>query len=199
MTKYQKAMALHRYYRITLFYKFLKDTAYKAGLILLVFVGVIVALECFFIDIQVLLNTLVSNYTPQIIFTVFLFSESLLGLLPPEIFIAWSSKSATPWLFIFILATLSYLSGIISYFIGKYLYLIPSVKNYTEQKVEKHIIKIRKWGGFFIVIGAITPIPHSLVSMASGLINYNFKNYLVWALFRYIRFIAYALIIFKIL
>jgi len=193
-----KVMALHRYYRITKFYTFLKTTAYKGGITILIFAGMLVGLEYFFIDINALLNSLVENYSPAIIFSFFLISETILGLIPPEIFIAWSAKSGTPWLFLFVLASASYIGGIIAYFTGKLLYSIPSVKFYLENKISLHIKNLRKWGGFFVVVGAMLPIPHSIVSLASGLIKYNFRDYLLWALFRYARFAIYALVIFKI-
>ncbi|MBT4970744.1 MAG: short-chain dehydrogenase, partial [Bacteroidetes bacterium] len=169
------------------------------GLIILVFTGVLLVLEYFFIDIHAILNTLVTSFKPAIVFLVFLVSESILGLLPPEVFIAWSSKSANPWFFLIILATLSYIAGIFSYFLGRYIFLIPAIQNHIEIKIAKHMINLRKWGGLLVVIGAISPIPHSIVSLASGLIKFDFKKYLLWALFRYIRFIIYALIIFKLL
>jgi len=198
MITQSKVIALHRYYRITRFYTFLKDTAYKGGLTILLFVGILAVLEYFFIDINSLLNSLVETYSPQIVLSFFLFSETVLGLLPPEIFIAWSAKSATPWLFLLLLATASYIGGIIAYFPGKLLYSIPAIKFYLENKIARHILNLRKWGGFFVVVGALLPIPHSVVSLASGLIKYNFRSYLLWALFRYLRFGIYALVIFKI-
>lgn len=190
---------VNRYYKITKFYPFLKDTAVKAGLAVIAFVLLFLALELFVFDFNVLLNTLVATYSAQIIFSFFLVSETILGLVPPEIFIAWASKAANPWLFLFLLATISYIGGIISYFLGSSLYLIPAVKNHVETKIAKHIANLRKWGGFFVVLGAVSPIPHSLVSLASGLIKYNFKHYLLWSLFRYVRFLIYGLIIFKVL
>mgnify|MGYP002861311287 CR=1 FL=1 len=104
-----------------------------------------------------------------------------------------------PWLFLFILATISYIGGIISFSIGNRLFLIPAIKNHIENKIAKHIVNLRKWGGLFVLLGAISPIPHSIVSLASGLIKYNFNQYLLWSLFRYVRFAIYALIIFKVL
>ena len=191
--------ALHRYYKITRFYSFLKDTAIKGGITILIFVAILLFLEYFFIDINALLNTLVESYSAQVIFTFFLISETILGLIPPEIFIAWCSKSVTPWLFLFILASMSYVGGIIAYYLGKMLYLIPVVRNHIENKISLHILNLRKWGGLFVFIGAMLPLPHSIVSLACGLIKYNFKNYLLWALFRYLRFIIYAFVIFQIL
>jgi len=198
MIKQEKVIAMHRYYRMTKFYAFLKDTAIKGGMVILLFVGILVVLEVFFIDINAILNTLVTTYSPQIIFSFFLISETILGIIPPEIFIAWCSKSATPWLFLFTLATMSYIGGIIAYFIGKQLFLIPAVKYHIEHKIAKHISNLRKWGGLFVFIGAMLPLPHSIVSLACGLIKYNFRHYLLWALFRYLRFFIYALVIFQI-
>lgn len=198
MIKYNRLTALNRYYKITKFYPFLKDTAYKGGLVIILFVGILVVLEYFFIDLNSLLSTLVTNYSPYAIFSFFLTSETILGLIPPDIFIAWSSKSETPWLFLSILGTLSYAGGILSYLIGKQLFLIPKIKNHIENKIAIHISNLRKWGGFFVFVGAMLPLPHSIVSLACGLIKYNFKHYLLWALFRFLRFYIYALVIFQI-
>lgn len=198
MTRYQKALIINRYYKITRFYAFLKDTTIKAGITILIFGLILLALEHFFLDFNALLNTLVETFSAQAILAVFLISETFLGLLPPEIFIAWSAKSASPWLFLLFLATLSYIGGVIAYGIGKLLYMIPSVKNHLEKKIAGHITNLRKWGGFFVFIGAMLPIPHSVVSMACGLIKFRFRDYLLWALFRYLRFIIYALVIFQV-
>lgn len=189
---------INRYYKITRFYPFLKDTAIKAGITILVFVLLIIGLEIFVLDINSMLNNLVATYSPKIIFTIFLISETILGIVPPEIFIAWASKSVTPWFFLFILASMSYIGGIISYFIGNRIFLIPSVKKHMENKIAKHIANLRKWGGFFVFVGAMLPVPHSVISLASGLIKYNFKSYLLWALFRFARFAMYAAVIFQI-
>jgi len=158
----------------------------------------ILGLELFVLDFKSLLNQLVVSYSSTFIFSFFLASEAVLGIIPPEVFIAWASKSANPWLFLFILATISYVGGIISYLIGNRLFLIPSIKNHIENKIAIHIVNLRKWGGLFVLLGAISPIPHSLVSLASGMIKYNFKYYLIWSLFRYARFVIYALVIFKV-
>ena len=189
---------LNRYYQITKFYSFLKNTAFRGGAAVIVFVLLLVVLELFVLDFNSLLNHLVATYSSTFIFSFFLASETILGIIPPEVFIAWSSKSASPWLFLFILATISYAGGIISYFIGNRLFLIPNIKNHIENKIEKHIVNLRKWGGLFVLLGAISPIPHSIVSLASGLIKYDFKHYLMWSLFRYARFLFYALVIFKV-
>ena len=189
---------LNRYYQITRFYSFLKKTFFKGSAAIIVFILLLVGLELFVLDFNSLLNHLVASYSSKVIFSFFLASETVLGIIPPEVFIAWASKSADPWSFLLKLATISYVGGIISYLIGNRLFLIPGIKNHIENKIAKHIVNLRKWGGLFVLLGAISPIPHSLVSLASGLIKYNFKYYLMWSLFRYARFVIYALVIFKV-
>ena len=196
--KKSKTKLLHQYYSYTGFYSFVGNSLKKAATpVIFIIVGLYLINEYVFtIDDGLLFLTQTFSRTGIII--TFFISETLLGLIPPEIFIAWASKSANPWLFLLILATISYFGGIISYLIGNRLFLIPSIKNHVENKIAKHIVNLRKWGGLFVLLGAISPIPHSLVSLASGLIKYNFKYYLMWSLFRYARFVIYALVIFKV-
>jgi membrane protein YqaA with SNARE-associated domain len=172
--------------------------AFKAIAAILVFLLLILAVDYFFIDVNLLLNQLVVKYSPITIFVVFMISESMLGLLPPEVFIAWAAKAVSPWLFLFLLATISYAGGVAAYLVGTHISNVKSVKTHFETKIKTHVDKLRKWGGLFIVMGATLPIPHAMVSLASGVIQYSFGNYLLWSLFRYLRFGLYALVIFKI-
>ena len=190
---------VHRYYKITQFYSFLKHTAYQAFFMIVIFVLLLMAVNFFIIDINLLINNILETYSPKIIILCFLISESILGLIPPEIFILWSSKSGSPILLLFSLATVSYIGGAVSYFIGMRISLMPAVRKHVEQKIKQHIINLRKWGGLFIVLGAISPIPHSIVSIGAGLINYKFQYYLLWSLFRYLRFVIYYLLILQVL
>lgn len=198
MTRYEKIRVINRYYRITKFYVFLKDTSIKAGLTILIFALLLLGLEHFFLDFDAILDQLIATFSPQAILAVFAISETFLGLVPPEIFIAWSAKSAAPLLFLLFLAGLSYLGGIIAYLIGKLLFRITFIRYHLENKIAGHIANLRKWGGFFVFVGAMLPIPHSIVSMACGLIKYDFRQYLLWALFRYLRFGIYALVLFQV-
>lgn len=192
-------VALNRYYKITKFYNFLRDTAIKGSITIAIFVVLFVILDYFFLDTKAIFNALVNNYSPKSILAVFYASETILGLLPPEIFIAWSSKMSNPWLYLSILAALSYLGGITAYYLGKLTFHIPAVKNYLQNKIAIHIKNLRKWGSIFVVVGAMLPLPHSIVSFACGLINYNVKHYLLWALFRFLRFYIYAVVIFNVI
>lgn len=195
---YQRLAVINRYYKITRFYEFLKELAIKGGLTILAVVAILVALELFVLDFNTLLNSMVEHLPTLMVFAVFLVSETILGLIPPEIFIAWGSKTLNPWVSLAILSGISYLGGIFAYFIGKLFFRIEKVKQYIEVKVAIHIRNLRKWGGLLVFVGAMLPIPHSVVSLACGLIHYNFKHYLMWALFRFVRFALYGAVLFKI-
>ena len=195
----KSSQRINRYYSLTNFYSFLLSTVIKGLILFFLFILLIFCIDFFFIDLELLIKNSFEKYSSVMLMSIFFISESFLGLIPPELFIIWSTKSSHPFLYVCLLALLSYMGGIVSYFIGRYLYLIPFIKGFIENKISKHIVNLRKWGGFFIVLGAVSPLPHSLISMTSGLIKYSLRNYLLWSLFRFLRFFIYAVVIFGIL
>jgi len=196
--KKSRLRLLHQYYRYTGFYGFLGSSLLKAIPLILLFIGALLFIHFFVIDVNVLLNKMTDTFPALGILTVFFISESILGLIPPEIFIAWSSKSATPIFHLSLLAFLSYAGGIVSYYIGKAITNIPSVNEYLEIKMAKHIRNTRKWGGFLIIVGALLPIPYSLTTMTAGIIKYPIGSLLLFGTLRFVRFYIYAIAIFNI-
>lgn len=195
--KKSRIKLLHQYYKYTGFYKFLGISLKKALTPLIVFVLALVAIHYFVIDLNDLLIKMTETFPKFWVLAVFFLSESILGLIPPEIFIAWSDKMPDPILYLSLLATLSYCGGIISYFIGRSSTKIRSVHEYLEVKMSKHLKNARKWGGFLIIVGAILPVPFAMSSLAAGMIKYPFINYLLFGLVRFLRFYLYALAIFN--
>lgn len=190
---------LNRYYKITRFYQFMQSLALKTGVFLGILIILYLILDYFILDAEMVFNTFASKFSPVTIFSLFFTSEIFMGLIPPEFFIAWTSKTINPWLHVFLLSTLSYMVGLLAYYLGKKLFLLTAVRKYLETKVSKHIDNLKRWGGVFIFIGAMLPVPFSMVSLTSGLINYKIKHYLLWSMFRYVRFFLYALVVFRIM
>ena len=195
----KSSQRINRYYSLTNFYSFLLSTVIKGLILFFLFILLIFCIDFFFIDLELLIKNSFEKYSSVMLMSIFFISESFLGLIPPELFLIWSTESSHPFLYVFLLALLSYMGGIVSFFIGRYLYLIPFIKSFIENQISKHIVNLRKWGGFFIVLGAVSPLPHSLISMTSVLLKYSFRNYLLWSLFRFLRFFIYAVVIFGIL
>ncbi|WP_347925975.1 short-chain dehydrogenase [Pontimicrobium sp. SW4] len=197
-TKKNRLRLLHQYYTYTGFYRFIGLSLKKSIIPVVVFIGILLGIHYFVIDINTALTTITETFRTTSVLTVFFLSESMLGLIPPEIFIAWSKKLPNPILYLSILAFLSYLGGIISYITGVSITRIPKVRYAIEHKLSKHINNTRKWGGFLIVVGALFPIPFAMTSIAAGFIRYEFKNYLLFGLLRFARFYLYAIAIFNI-
>ena len=193
-----KTKLLHQYYRYTGFYTFIGNSLKNSAipLILIIFGLYLVNEYVFTIDDG--LEFLTQTFSRTGVLIVFFISETLLGLIPPEIFIGWSKKTATPILNLSILATLSYTGGILSYFIGKTIQKINTVKNYLEIKMAKHLKNTGKWGGFLILIGALLPVPFSITCVAAGMIKYPLKGVVLFGLFRFVRFALYAWAIFNV-
>ncbi len=190
---------LHQYYNYTGFYSFIIKTLRNAvlpvaGLLLLVFI-----VDRFIVDLNLVLENATDTLSAFLVFTVFFISESLLGLLPPEIFIAWSAKADAPWVHLTGLALLAYMGGSVSYYIGRMILTIPAVTRYVKLTWAKHIRNLRRWGGFMIVSSAFLPLPFSIASMVAGLIEYDYKRYLFWALSRIVRFYLYAWLVYRII
>ena len=197
-TKKSRIRLLHQYYSYTGFYSFVRSSIGKAIIPIVLFIVSLWIIHAFVIDFDDLFTSITTTFSPLAILSVFFASESILGLIPPEIFIAWADKTQAPIFYLSILAMLSYLGGVISYFIGRGIAKMPSVYEYLELKMYKHVKMIRKWGGFLIVVGALLPIPFSMTSIAAGLIRYDFKYYLLFGLLRFVRFYLYAVVIFSV-
>ena len=103
----QRAKVLHRYYNQTGFYSFVRSSLKKALPWIIMAVVVLFLIDRYIFDFSNGLDYVVANFSSVGIFSVFFASESFLGLLPPEVFIAWSSKASSPILFLSLLALLS--------------------------------------------------------------------------------------------
>jgi len=188
---------LHQYYVYTGFYKFVWQSTLKA---LPYIVGVVIAVYVVnhFFDINSTLTRLTEILPAYGVLSFFFVSETLLGLIPPEIFIAWAGKMYAPWLYLGVLGILSYSGGLLSYWMGRSITKIPSVHNYLEVKMEKQLKNSKKWGGFLIIVGALLPLPFSISCIAAGIIRFPFKSVMLYGSLRLLRFVIYGVLIFNV-
>jgi len=189
---------LHNYYQRTGFYMFIWESIKKAF-----WPAVVIAILVFVFNKHVYnindgLQKMTETFSRPSLLITFFISETILGLVPPEIFIAWSKKTSTPLLNVAILAVLSYLGGITAYFLGKASLKIKSVKQYLEVKMADHLKNTKKWGGLLILVGALLPLPFAISCLTAGMIRYPIKNVIIFGLFRFLRFAIYAWAIFSV-
>ncbi|MFZ0282344.1 MAG: hypothetical protein WAL29_11875 [Bacteroidales bacterium] len=170
-------------------YRYMLKTALKIILIYLAVMVPIVLIGKYLLDMNGIFNFITDRFPDWMVLSLFLASESLLGMIPPDLFIIWSAKFNSPFLLLSILGLISYAGGAISYYIGFLLRTRKRIKAYFERVLATYIGMVRKWGGAFIIISAIFPFsPFSMVVIAVSLFKYPFRLYLLYGLVRIIRF-----------
>jgi len=181
-------------------YDYMWLTGLKIVLIYFAIMAPLILLFKYLVDLNPVFEYIVDNFSNGLVLLIFILSESLLGMIPPDIFIIWSGKFASPMLLVVILGVLSYIGGIVSYWIGYWLSTRPKIKAYSERALNKYILLARKWGGAFIIISALFPFsPYSMVVMAVSLLKYPFNRYLFFGLSRIVRFVVQGVFYLKIL
>lgn len=137
---------------------------------------------------------------PTIVYLIFLASEVIFGIIPPEFFMIWSLRNEVLMDYInniIALSAISYVAGIIGFGIGAYLkntQFYRQMKKRVFGKFEKHL---NNYGGFLVIVAALTPLPFSGIAMLVGSVHYSFRKYLWFSLFRFLRFIVYGAIIWE--
>ena len=107
----EKVKLLHFYYSRTGFYMFIWESLKKAFWPIVAVVLSLFLFNKYVYNINEGLQHFTETFSRLSIVITFFISETLLGLVPPEMFIAWSGKTTEPILNLSILATLSYLGG----------------------------------------------------------------------------------------
>ncbi|MEZ4687424.1 MAG: hypothetical protein R3B47_15560 [Bacteroidia bacterium] len=135
---------------------------------------------------------------------VFFFSESIIGIIPAEFFVIWAKADHSPDQYIFLvslLALLSYGAGIFAFSMGNVLRQTGFMQNLLQKpSAAEYIHLYRRWGGAVVAVAALTPLPYGFISLVSGAFRFPFRSYLLYALFRFLRFviIGYAVWVLKV-
>lgn len=196
---WNRQIKIHRYFKISGGYRFMGKNLLRLLLFLALFAVAAWALNEFVIDFEEISNQITQKYSPAMVVAWLFLSEIIVGVLPPEAFILWAKSFSQPYLWVFILATVSYAGGLVSFWIGTRLYKFRRIHNWVDTKFKDQILQIKKYGGLLIAIAALTPLPYPLISMVSGLAGVKFQLFARVALIRYLRFFIYAYIFYRTL
>ncbi|MEQ9402123.1 MAG: VTT domain-containing protein [Cyclobacteriaceae bacterium] len=137
---------------------------------------------------------------PTVVYLIFLASEVIFGIIPPEFFMIWSLRSEVLLNYvnnIISLSLISYASGVIGFLIGQYLNNTRFYKEMKKRVFGKFEDHLNNYGGFLVIVASLTPIPFSGIAMLVGSVKYSFKKYLYFSLFRFARFLVYSIIIWE--
>lgn len=130
-----------------------------------------------------------------LLLSVFTVSEIVFGILPPEIFmLIWQTKGVlSEYIFnLSILTLISYAAGVLGYFIGKFFSKTELYGRIHQKYLKKYDRQLKRFGGYLVLVGAVTPVPFSATCMMAGSVNLNFKNFLLICISRIIRFAFYG-------
>ncbi len=199
-TKVQKILIHHRWNKRTGLYKFLGKNFVKLLLILSAIVALIFVIDAIF-DLrhqQEVIKEFVYSHNTLFVLFFFYLTESIMGLIPPDIFIVWAKARYVDITYLVItgLATISYLGGITAYYLGILTGKFKRIENYIKRRYGKHFDLITKWGGLVVIMAALFPLPFAMISTIAGMVRYPIKRFLLYGLTRYIRFYLYAIVIF---
>jgi membrane protein YqaA with SNARE-associated domain len=183
----------HNYYKRKGVYTFLWKNSLKIGIGFAVIVGAFLIFKAYVPNYDAKLESLLNSINTGWALSIFFASETILGLIPPDLFIIWAKKFESPYQMVALLAILSYVGGVLAYFIGRYIGGLPVIEAWILKKFDKHFILIRKWGGVLIVFAALFPLPFSSICSVAGAVHFPFKTFLALGLFRFIRIFGYAL------
>lgn len=139
---------------------------------------------------------------PLLVYFVFLVSEVVFGIIPPEFFMVWSVKSGIFDVYaldILFLSIISFGAGILGYNIGALISYASWYSKFKDRFLQKYEQQLMQYGGFLIFVGALTPLPFSLICMLVGAYKYPFSKFLFYASFRFVRYALYAYIIWEAL
>lgn len=129
---------------------------------------------------------------------IFTVSEIVFGILPPEIFmLIWKTKG-DPVMYtinLTILTLISYGAGVLGYWIGLRFSRTSFYHRVHQRWLAPYDQKLRKYGGFLVVVGAVTPVPFSATCMLAGSVNLNFRTFLLLTISRIVRFAFYGTLV----
>jgi membrane protein YqaA with SNARE-associated domain len=131
-----------------------------------------------------------------LMYSIYTLSEIVFGILPPELFmlILISSKVTLVDYCINLtyLTLISYAAGVLGYFIGKYFSKTSIYKRIGEKYMKPYEGQLKRFGGYLVFVGAVTPIPFSATCMLAGSINYPINTFLLICITRTLRFAIYG-------
>ncbi|MBS1543914.1 MAG: VTT domain-containing protein [Bacteroidetes bacterium] len=136
----------------------------------------------------------IGNQLPLLL-AIFTVSEIIFGIIPPELFmLIWQSKGnpSEYVLNLSYLTLISYAAGVIGYYIGRYFSLTRLYQQISERYLKQYDEKLKKYGLYLVLVGAVTPVPFSATCMLAGSVNSSFRDFLLVCISRILRFAVYG-------
>jgi membrane protein DedA with SNARE-associated domain len=134
------------------------------------------------------------------VYIVYVTSELMIGVIPPEMFMIWSLELTSGRDYVWdvtLLATLSYLAGVITYVFGRYFNQTVLYRYVRRRYLRRYEEIFFRYGGFLLFVAAVTPIPYSGICMLMGAVNFPARRFFTITIFRFVRFAVYGYIVYE--
>ena len=179
-------------------YTFIKANLFKLMLSIGAILAIFYLLDAYIFDIDSAAKWATEFFSPQGLIGLFFLSEISIGFITPELLIVWADETLKPRWMLTILASLSYLAGIIGYFLGQFWRTRAFVRNFLLDRYKDTFAQLNRFGGLLIVLAALTPLPYPIVSQLSGMNNYPFQKFALLTLVRFLRFAIYGALLYNL-
>ena len=137
---------------------------------------------------------------PIAVYSIFTASEIIIGIIPPEVFMAWAAQSgdlSTYVLEIVVFSLISYGAGVLGFWLGR-LFNKAVLYRYARRRFfRQYEAFFRRFGGFLVFVAAVTPLPYSAICLLVGSAKYRFRYFLLISLSRFLRFGVYAYLLWQ--
>lgn len=130
---------------------------------------------------------------------IFTLSEIIFGIIPPELFMYVYKLNQIPLSNYIVdlsaLTIISYGAGIVGYYIGRTFSKTQFFRRFRATYLRAYQYQLRKYGGYIIFVGAVTPVPFSAMCMLAGSVNFPIKSFLLISITRVLRFALYGWVV----
>lgn len=90
------------------------------------------------------------------------------------------------------LTLISYAAGVLGFYIGRFFSKSPFYKTIHERWLKQYDQKLKTYGLYLVLVGAVTPVPFSATCMLAGSVNTPIDKFLLITISRIIRFAGYG-------
>lgn len=129
---------------------------------------------------------------------VILVADTFVMPFPPDSLLVVINRSQMAeqwWWYVLGIGAVSSWAGMQGYFIGRWLEHFPTLHRFFGRFREEHGPMLRKYGFWWVVLGATTPLPFSVTTWTAGMLQIPLWQVGLACTFRIPRFFVYYAII----
>lgn len=167
-------------------------------LVSLVILFLIVALisTTFRDDIELLCKRFIDLFGTWGVFWGFLLPDAFTLPIPPDTFLIAGALGGLNFSTVVISASLgSILGGSLGYWLTRKLIRYPRIHRYLEVPLKRPRLFMKRYGLYALALGALTPLPYSMMCWACGALGVSYRPFLIVSLLRIPRVAVYLFLI----